>query len=128
MWPKLSFGRRKSDLMRLHDHRNLFAPCGIDIRHHRRAAISPRAQRVAAYCGHDFYPRLGKLGRLHRCRYSCVGRLRRFASSVKGARTGWCERTRADFAALNFRPSLGFLEALRTGTIPLGLINLATLL
>ncbi len=100
---------------------------GLIFANHRRAAISPRAQRVAAYSGHDFYPRLGKLGRLHRCRYSCVGRLRRFASSVKGARTGWCERTRVRFAALtaealflvcsppqfNFRPSLGFLEALR---------------
>jgi len=39
------------------------------LRHHCRTAIGTRAQRLAGYCGYDnFYPGLGKLGRLRRCR------------------------------------------------------------
>jgi hypothetical protein len=39
------------------------------LRHRCRTAIGTRAQRLAGYCGYDnFYPGLGKLGRLRRCR------------------------------------------------------------
>ena len=36
-----------------------------------------------------FYPALGKLDRLRRCRCSCVARLRRISSRLKGAGRIW---------------------------------------
>jgi hypothetical protein len=63
------FAASKSDLRFSHDCRKLFASGKHSSSPSLPYCNGTRAQRLAGYCGYDnFYPGLGKLGRLRRCR------------------------------------------------------------